>query len=291
MGSKPIAMSTLHKHLALGRVSNLPTVWTNGLAGTALAGLTLGPEAWAALLLALSLFYLGGMYLNDAFDSEIDARERSSRPIPSGRIGRSPVFALGAAMVAAGAALSFFLGPGAGLAGMALAATVVLYDWLHKRTPLAPLIMGVCRFLSYVLAGLAADGMTGAVMAGAAGLFAHVVGLTYAARQEAYDRLDRVWPLAILAVPLLVSLGFAAIADSALCLALVAAYAAWGARSLKFLFRRQRGDVPRAVVGLIAGISLYDAALVAAAGAPWLAVLAALGFLATLGLQRVAPGT
>src|SRR5690606_34614070 len=164
---------------------------------------------------------------------------------------------------------------------------------LHQRTALAPLLMGACRFLSYVMAALAAGGLTGAALAGAAGLFAHVVGLTYAARQEAYDRLERAWPLAILAVPLAVAFWLAAAAGSALALALalLAAYAAWGAYALRFLFRRHKGDVPRAVIGLIAGISLYDAALIAATGAPWLALLAAAGFLATLALQRVAAGT
>ena len=281
----------LSTHLALGRVSNLPTVWTNGLAGAALAGLALDPGGWASLLLALTLFYVGGMYLNDAFDAEVDARERPSRPIPSGGIGRRPVFVIGGAMLGLGVLLAFILGPAAGLAGLALAAAVLLYDWLHKRTALATLLMGACRFLAYLLAALAAGGATGAAVIGAAGLFAHVVGLTFAARQEAYDRLDRAWPLAALAVPLAVGLGLAIVAGSALALTLVAAYAAWGARSLRFLFRRDKGDVPRAVVGLIAAISLYDAALVAAAGAPWLALLAAAGFVATLALQRIAPGT
>lgn len=284
-------MTVLRTHLVLGRVSNLPTVWTNGLAGAVLAGLAIDAWGWAALLLALTLFYTGGMYLNDAFDAEIDARERPSRPIPSGRIGRGTVFTLGGGMLLAGVALGFSLGLAAGLAGLALALAVLLYDQLHKRTPLAPLMMGACRFLAYVLAALAAGGLVAAVLAGAAGLFAHVVGLTYAARQEAYDRLDRAWPLAVLAIPLVVALWFALAGGSPAALALLAVYTAWGARALILLFRRQRGDVPRAVIGLIAAISLYDAALIAASGAYWLALLATGGFLATLALQRIAPGT
>jgi hypothetical protein len=57
-----------------------------------------------------------------------------------------------------------------------------------------------------------------------------------------------------------------------------------------FLRRRQPGDVPRAVVSLIAGIALLDAVLIAAgaAGIAWLAVA---GFLLTLGLQRLVAGT
>ena len=42
---------------------------------------------------------------------------------------------------------------------------------------------------------------------------------------------------------------------------------------------------------MIAGVSLYDAALIASTGATVLAVLAAAGFVLTLALQKVASGT
>ena len=66
----PVLTVTL---LRLGRVSNLPTVWTNVLAGTALAGGDWNGRRSALVLLAMSLFYVGGMYLNDYFDRAIDA--------------------------------------------------------------------------------------------------------------------------------------------------------------------------------------------------------------------------
>ena len=106
----------LTAYLRLGRVSNLPTVWTNVLAGAVLAGrATVGPgRAGRSLALALSLFYVGGMYLNDAFDREIDARERPERPIPSGRIGAGEVFALGFGLLGAGRRAARLAGAAAG---------------------------------------------------------------------------------------------------------------------------------------------------------------------------------
>ena len=65
--------------LRLGRVSNLPTVWTNVLAGTVLAGSIPTPFPMGLLLLAISLFYVAGMYLNDAFDRQFDASEENER--------------------------------------------------------------------------------------------------------------------------------------------------------------------------------------------------------------------
>ncbi|HEX2137225.1 MAG TPA: prenyltransferase, partial [Microvirga sp.] len=54
--------------LRLGRVSNLPTVWTNVAAATAIAGGDPLSGRAASVFAAMTLFYLGGMYLNDAFD-------------------------------------------------------------------------------------------------------------------------------------------------------------------------------------------------------------------------------
>ena len=69
--------------LILGRVSNLPTVWSNCLAGWWLGG---GGNYANLLLLLLgaTLLYAGGMFLNDAFDAEFDTQYRRARPIPSG---------------------------------------------------------------------------------------------------------------------------------------------------------------------------------------------------------------
>ncbi len=279
---------TLDTILRLGRVSNLPTVWTNALAGAVLAGGAPLPALVLAML-ALSLFYVGGMWLNDAFDAEIDGRERPSRPIPAGEIAQCTVFRVGYLMLGLGVILAAALGPAAGIAGLALAGTVVLYDWLHKRTALAPVIMGATRFLAFLLGALSAGEVTTAALIGAAGLFAYVVGLTYAAKQEAYDRVERAWPLAVLAVPALLVASRAP--ASALALLIAAGLLAVLAFALHRLFRRARGDVPRAVVTMIAGISLYDAALIAATGASGLAFLAVAAFALTLLLQRVAPGT
>src|SRR5260370_18068046 len=89
-------------YLRLGRVSNLPTVWTNVLAGVVLAGGRPEPRLLIFLWTALSFFYVGGMFLNDAFDPGLDAREPPERPIPSGPIGAAEVYAFGYAILTAG---------------------------------------------------------------------------------------------------------------------------------------------------------------------------------------------
>ena len=293
---------TLRDALILGRVSNLPTVWTNTLVGLALAGGAAGGAVDGAralpLLLALSLFYLGGMYLNDAFDAALDAAERPERPIPSGRVGRGTVFALGFAMLGSGLALLLWIGLGlAGgtgywpaASGLALATAILFYDWHHKNNPLSPLVMGLCRVLVYVTAGVSVAVPLPATLWLAAGaLLCYLIGLTTIAKQENLGRIANRWPLGLLAAPL--AYGAVLIADQPWAALPWLALVAWMAMALWFLRRRGPGDIPRAVVSLLAGICLLDSVLVAGAGAPALATLAVLAFPVTVVFQRYVPAT
>jgi 4-hydroxybenzoate polyprenyltransferase len=284
--------------LRLGRVSNLPTVWTNTLAGIVLAGGDVDDHRTVPLLAAMSLYYVAGMYLNDAYDAEIDARERPERPIPSGEVSVETVFAAGFGLMALGFALLAWIGygmsDGMGLGpvfgGLGLGAAIVLYDRRHKDNPLSPVLMGLCRVLVYATAGLAvALELPQALLIGALLLLCYLIGLTYVAKQETLGEVRNLWPLLFLGVPLVYAL--AATPESPTAAVLGLAFAALVGSALWFLWRRQPGDVPRAVASLIAGISLLDAVLIAGAGALAIAWLAVAGFALTLLLQRFVPGT
>lgn len=285
--------------LRLGRISNLPTVWTNTLAGSVLAGATVDGYAWTAGLCgAFSSFYVGGMYLNDAFDRDIDRIERPQRPIPAGVVRATTVFALGFGFLALGFGLAGWLARARApshvqptfAAGAALAALIVLYDLFHKGNPLSPLLMGLCRVMVYVAAAFAASGHSDPnVYLGALALLSHLIGLTYAAKQENLAVIKNLWPLGFLAWPVgyLAWLGL----SDPLALTTTALYAAWLVYSLSFLLRRQGRSIPGGVVRLIAGISLLDAALLAGHGAPTLALVAIVLCGVTRLGQRFVPGT
>jgi 4-hydroxybenzoate polyprenyltransferase len=283
-----LSLATL---LKLGRVSNLPTIWTNVLAGTVLAGGEWRDQRIAVVLLAMSLFYVGGMYLNDYFDRAIDRRERPERPIPAGEVSATTVAAIGFGMLGVGVALLAMAGTVAALAGVLLAAAVVGYDLFHKGFVLSPLVMGLCRALVYVAAAVAATGaVSAAVVIASLALLAYVAGLTYSARQESLDRVGNLWPLVVLSAPLVLALP--AFRHGALAVLVYVALIGWTAYAIYLLAKRPfAGAVPRAVGFLIAGISLVDAALLAAAGAILPALVATLGFAATLAFQRYVPGT
>lgn len=94
----------LRAWLILTRGSNLPTVWSNLFVGW-LVGFLFAqhmPIVINALIqlvglwLGVSLTYVGGMILNDAFDAKWDAERRSTRPIPAGVITVWQAYVVGA---------------------------------------------------------------------------------------------------------------------------------------------------------------------------------------------------
>jgi 4-hydroxybenzoate polyprenyltransferase len=285
-------MPSLSTLLRLGRISNLPTVWTNVLAGSIIAGGAGHSDGIALIAIAMTAFYVGGMYLNDFFDRAIDARDRPGRPIDAGEIRASSVMLIGFGLLAVGIALMIAFGLGAILCGFLLAGVIVLYDVWHKANRLSPVVMGLCRALVYIGTGIAvAGGISNATIIGAVALACHVAGITYAAKQESLDRVGNLWPLVLLAVPLIAALpvlfdGWTTIA--AFVLLLTADTAA-----IRLLVRRPSpGAVPLAVSGLIAAICLVDALAIAAAGGG-IAIVAicALGYPLTRLFQKSIPGT
>lgn len=174
----------------LGRVSNLPTVWTNVMAGVTLNGGEPRPSNVVPLGISVSLLYIAGMYLNDAFDRRWDAQHRPERPIPAGQVSAAAVFVAGFAMTGIGIFVlgAFFPSRGPLGAGVALAALIVIYDASHKTNPLAPLIMGLCRVGVYFTAALTVSGrIQTSLLAGSTLLLIYLVTLTLVARQETHN--------------------------------------------------------------------------------------------------------
>ncbi|HUR45198.1 MAG TPA: UbiA family prenyltransferase, partial [Candidatus Saccharimonadales bacterium] len=113
--------------LILGRVSNLPTVWSNCLAGWLLSHG--GDPVTFLLLCAGSTFlYIGGMYLNDAFDYQFDQQHRPERPIPSGAISLAAVWLWGLSWLGAGLVCLLFLGKTTAILALLLSLCILLYD-------------------------------------------------------------------------------------------------------------------------------------------------------------------
>jgi hypothetical protein len=288
ISNKSVSPRTL---LVLGRVSNLPTVWSNCLAGWLLGG---GgePQRLGWLFGGTSLLYIGGMYLNDACDSRFDAQHRSERPIPAGAIRERTVWLLSVAWLAIGVVLLVPLGKTTGLATLFLLGLIVLYDFVHKKTAFSPVLMAGCRFLLYaVAASTASKGITSAVLWNATALAGYVIGLSYLARKESVQTSLNSWSLCFLLAPIVMAVlmndGSYRHLKSVLLPVLLTGWIAWCVRPL---FQHRAGTAGRAVAGLLAGIVLVDL-LAVQGGTGWTPVAFLLLFGSALVLQRFIPAT
>ena len=171
----------------LGRVSNLPTVWSNCLGAWVLAGAAFSNSEsmrfnelegifgrFAHLFTmplicipaaAASLLYIGGTALNDAFDADYDREHRPERPIPSGTLPLPLVWILGISALVVGTGIFLYMGSSSGdgtLSALAigLAVLILIYDWMHKKSVWAVVPMGGCRLLLYIAVAVGAMHVT-----------------------------------------------------------------------------------------------------------------------------------
>ncbi len=279
----------LRSLLVLGRVSNLPTVWSNCLAAWLLNGGVFGSNFFF-LSAGATLLYTGGMFLNDAFDVDFDRQHRSERPIPAGKISVGAAWMFGAVFLLIGWLLLLPLGALAAIAALLLVATIVVYDALHKRTAVAPLLMAACRFLLYFVAAAATQNrVSDAVLWHGLALAAYVTSLSFLARGESGQGMVRRWPVLLLIAPLVAN-GLVNPNRSAVAWAASVCLAGWLLWCLRGILNHPVQRVSRSVTGLLAGIALVDGAAIAQLTTELALVFAGLFILART-LQRTIPAT
>jgi 4-hydroxybenzoate polyprenyltransferase len=178
-------------------------------------------------MLGGSLLYIGGMYLNDYCDAGFDAQFCPQRPIPAGKISRRLVGLLAVLWFSAGFVRFTKFGPITIGFTLLLIGVIVLYDFHHKNVAWAPLVMGICRCLLYLLAASAAaeswyfstvygDWWDDAIayiqgdcwsrlldvirwiLPSAIPLGLYVAGLSFLARGESRPGNTNLWPLVLL---------------------------------------------------------------------------------------------
>ncbi len=288
--ARTLPSNLLRTLLVLGRVSNLPTVWSNCLAGWWLAG---GGE-WISLLQLMagaSFLYVGGMYLNDAFDVHFDRQHRQERPIPSGAISVQAVWGWGIGWMVIGLALLVPKGTEPALLSGLLVSSILLYDSLHKAITFSPVLMALCRFFLLLLAASFGQlGIGGLAIWCALVLAAYIVGLSYIARRESTPGVIGYWPLLPMLAPVVLAWIVNAGEYRANAIALCALLLLWLGKTLVPLWNGSRPNIGLAVSSLLAGICLVD--LLAVADAPKPMVVVFLGFFGlSLLLQRYVPAT
>ena len=200
--SNKIHPSPLVAWAQLVRLPNVFTVIAD--VGAAFLLVSGGPAPVGRLIcviLAGVMLYWAGMILNDVFDVDVDRAQRSSRPLASGAIGIGVAKIAGWLLLVLGVlvagASGYVPSPVEAntwlplvIAGL-LAVAIVAYNGPLKKTPMAPVAMGGCRVLSFLMGASpllgTADGFTipKYVLGIAVGMGVYVMGLTQFGRREA----------------------------------------------------------------------------------------------------------
>lgn len=286
-------MHFLRSLLILGRVSNLPTVWANCLTGWVLAGQTHFPVSFWLMQLSATFFYIGGMYWNDAFDSDWDQKHAPERPIPRGDCSRKLVWVLGSVWFGIGFSIAIFINIKAFLISLPLFLTIFLYDWIHKKISWSSVIMAGCRFWLILFAcgaGSPSDPIPGFAIWSALFLFTYIVGLSYIARHERLDSPFDLWPVVFLFAPVLWAFIFHDPVNRLTILAFVIPFVLWTLFALRYVLFPAIRKPGKAVSLLLAGMVLVDLMFIQPWGGPFLYCYIALFILCPI-TQRWIPAT
>lgn len=140
-------------------------------------------EALALLLITSAALYSAGMVLNDCYDIEEDRRERPARPLAAGRIALRRGWWLGWSLLLVGLITASLLGMLALGISILLAISIVLYNVKAKHGDAGPYVMGLCRYLNWLL-GFAPFLSSPLFLLLPLPLFCYIVGLTFLSKIE-----------------------------------------------------------------------------------------------------------
>lgn len=290
--------------LRLARISLLPTIWADALAGLALARVGGAPRlsAWALTAAALSLLYAGAMILNDWRDRALDRAHRPDRPLPSGLVRPDLALAVAVLLLLVAVSIGAGLVPPVRFVLWAMVALALAYDLAPGHLgPFGPPVLGTLRGLSVLAAALAAglEPRPGwlAVLPSVAYVWAVSDLARFEDAREGRSRGFVAFRISIAcaaasALPLLCRVAHGWPSGPFLAAAFLFALAA-PARALRRAFRLPHvsGNDLRPIVGsMLGGIPLLDAALAAASARPaeMFGCLAAFGLVALL-VRRFPP--
>ena len=317
---------TIKTFLVLGRLSNLPSIWTNIVAATLVAQASItelnakliintqtvltGADKlstsaplnqsgliWFCVILCLSLMYIGGMFLNDAFDVQWDKKNKHSRPIVKGDISTATVSVIGSLLVGLPvlmlAYLYFYLHLDSSLSldnsyGMlyilSLALSIVLYNVFHKKYKHCSLLMGACRAGVYLQAALLLSDINLHLVLAAIAILLYITGLTYLAQTEHHNKLSSYWPLFFLLASLLLVcyLGY----NSIYFWIFLSGFIVWIGSKIRLYLFNQTMNVKACIGALLAAIPLLDGLLLASINAVFPSLVCVLFFLIILKLHK-----
>jgi len=252
-------------YLQLMRFPNLFTAAADVVAGYLIVrGLDIKLWELVGLVVSTSGIYAGGCILNDLCDRRVDARERPSRPIPSGKVSTLEAFVLLCFCFGVGLLSALWVGNRSLFIAFILTSLAISYDVITKeRDLIGPLNMAACRSCNLVLGMSPAVSFVGVFLIFPVISMGYVFSLTCLSRFEvAGEPARRSWTvlggwILVLAAISALTLSGHLMVDGIIFLAILTLYT--GKPLVKGLLSPSPDSIQRAVKALIIGIPLLDA--------------------------------
>jgi len=200
---------------ALIRVPNGITAIADSMAGYFVAsGENISVNFLEIFLLAVISFsvYSFGIIVNDLHDIKIDRQKRPERPLASNKVSIGEAYVLCGLFILISCFSGYYLGKTVFFFVLALIIMVLLYDVIFKdNLYIAPLCMGACRFLNFLLGASFVSGQFYNLNVAGIGfaLLVYVTLLTFASRYENDKRIrTKLFASIFLWVPFFYLIGY-----------------------------------------------------------------------------------
>lgn len=143
----------LKAYLQLLRIPGIFTAISNVVMGFMISQASLQNQIMLIpLIISSGLLYLSGMALNDYFDYSIDKAQRSSRPLPSGKISRRSALFLGVTFMSCANLAALSVGTQTIILSAIISTLILLYNiGLKSITAIGVPILCAIRILNVLL--------------------------------------------------------------------------------------------------------------------------------------------
>jgi len=139
-------------YLQLVRIPGIFTAFSNILIGYFFSLSVTEVISFPFLLLTSGMLFCSGMIFNDYFDLKIDKKERSSRPLPSGKISKQNALFLGIILITLANFFAYVVGFYSLIISLIMTAIIISYNYKLKFIPFLGIFnLSLIRFLNVLL--------------------------------------------------------------------------------------------------------------------------------------------
>jgi 4-hydroxybenzoate polyprenyltransferase len=228
------------------------------------------------------------MILNDIADFSEDSRDRTFRPLPSGRLSRKFAHYGSMLLLAMALMLAFSINESLALAVFVLIILIFSYNFLTKERCFGPINMGLIRMTNWLLVMIAMQNFDFRMLLAASLIFLYTIIVTLISRFETIDFSNKVRPLLLTLVVFMLVLSIFMVSqiDSSLSSLVLFVFIGWLFWVLFRFSPTTSQDTQQFVTLLLKSMVILDGVILISFNYLWLGVFCSMFFLLSSKLAK-----